>query len=158
MRVIQRSRNFGARVAESPQEATHRYEPVAVTSNRRAPLVLPAALGTGVGDAEDEVDDDGEEEDDGEDGGAEAVVEAGLAPHAYGFRAPVVGEEGVDHGEHGDAGEEEGGDEGGPVAEVQHADGQRPQDHREVQPRQERPLVGEEDLGLDARRQGDPLA
>ena len=122
------------------------------------PLVLPAALGAGVGDAEDEVDDDGEEEDDGEDGGAEAVVEAGLAADAYGLGAPVVREERVDHGEHGDAGEEEGRDEGGPVPEVQHPDRQRPQDHREVQPRQERPLVREEHLRLHARGQGDALA
>lgn len=46
----------------------------------------------------------------------------------------MVGRQGVNHGEHGHAGEEEGRDEGGPVAEVEHANGQRAEDDGEVEP------------------------
>lgn len=46
----------------------------------------------------------------------------------------MVRYEGVDHGGHGDAREEEGRDEGGAVAKVEHADGERAEDHGEVQP------------------------
>lgn len=112
----------------------------------------------GVHDAQYKVDDDGEEQDNGQHRGAEAVVEAGLAADAYRLGAPVVGDEGVDHGEHGDAGEEKGRDEGDAVAKVEHANGQGANDDGEVEPREKGALVGEEDLGLDARGQGDALA
>ena len=87
-----------------------------------------------VRDPEDKVDDDGEEQDDGEEGGTEAVIEAGLTAHPYRLGPPVVRYEGVDHGGHGDAGEEEGRDEGGPVAKVEHADGEGAEDDGEVEP------------------------
>jgi len=96
--------------------------------------VLPLFLLRGVCDAEDEVDDDGQQQDNGEEGRAEEVVEAGLAAQADGAGAPMVCEQGVDHGGHGNDGEEEGGDEGRAVAKVQHADGERAQDDGEVQP------------------------
>lgn len=70
----------------------------------------------------------------------------------------MVRYEGVYHGRHGHAREEEGRDEGGPVAKVEHAHGQRAEDDGEVQPREEGPLVGEEDLGLDARGERNALA
>lgn len=111
-----------------------------------------------VRDPQDKVDHDREEQDDGQKGGAEAVVEARLAAHAYRLGAPVVRYEGVDHGGHGDAREEERRDEGGAVAKVEHADRQGAEHDREVEPREEGPLVGEEDLGLDARRERDALA
>lgn len=87
-----------------------------------------------VHDAEDKVDDNGQEEDDGEDGRAEAVVKAGLAPHANALRSPVVRDEGVDHGQHGDSREQEGGDEGDAVTKVEHADGQGTNHDGEVEP------------------------
>lgn len=114
-------------------------------------------LGT-IGDPQHEVDDDGQQQNDGQDRGAEAVVEPGLPPHPYRPRPPVVREQGVHHGEHGDAGEEEGRDEGDAVAKVEHADGEGAEDDGEVEPRQEGPLVGEEDLGLDPGREGNALA
>ena len=95
---------------------------------------------------------------DGQERRAEPVVEAGLAPDPYALGPPVVRHEGVYHGRHGDAREEEGGDEGGPVAKVQHADGERAEDDGEVEPREEGALVGEEDLGLDAGGEGDAFA
>lgn len=45
-----------------------------------------------------------------------------------------------------------------PIREVEQADGQPAQEHREVEPREEGALVGEEDFGLEAEGQGDALA
>lgn len=87
-----------------------------------------------VRDAEDEVHHHSQEQDDGQEGWAEAVVEAGLAADPDRLRTPVVREQGVQHRGHGHHGEQEGRDEGGPVTEVQHADGQGAEDDREVEP------------------------
>jgi len=65
---------------------------------------------------------------------AKAIVEAGLAAEANALRAPVIGEEGVEHCGHSDDSEQEGADEGGAVAEVQHADGERAENDGEVEP------------------------
>lgn len=64
----------------------------------------------------------------------------------------------VNHSSHRDRGEEEGGDEGRAVAEVQHSDGEGAQDDAEVEPGEEGALVGEEDFGLDAGGEGDALS
>lgn len=88
----------------------------------------------------------------------EPVVEPGLAPRAYTFRPPVVRHEGVHQREDGHAGEEEGGDEGGAVAKVEHAQREGAEDDGEVEPREEGALVCEEDFGLDAGGEGDTLA
>lgn len=64
----------------------------------------------------------------------------------------------VDHGAHGDDGEESCGDTTDTVAEVQQADGETAEDDGEVQPREKGALVGEEDLWLDAGGEGDTLA
>lgn len=69
------------------------------------------------------------EDDDREDSRAELIIEPSLAPQPDGLRSPVEGDQRVDHGEDGREREEEGGDEGGPVTEVQHADGQRADDY-----------------------------
>ena len=66
--------------------------------------------------------------------------------------------EGINHGGHRDDGEEEGGDEGRTVAEIQHADSKGAEDHGEVEPAEEGALVGEEDFGFDAGGEGDALA
>ncbi len=97
-------------------------------------LMLAMLFLVRVHDAEDKVDNDSQQKDNGQDRGAEAVIKASLAPHAYRLGTPVVGDEGVDHGEHGDAGEEKGGDEGDPVAKVEHANGQGADDDGEVEP------------------------
>lgn len=70
----------------------------------------------------------------------------------------MVGPQRVEQGEDGHACEEEGGDLGGAVAEVEHAHGQGADDDGEVQPREEGALVGEVDFGLDAGGEGDALA
>lgn len=70
----------------------------------------------------------------------------------------MIRDERVDHRSHRDGGEQERGDEGRAVAEVQHADGERAQDDGEVQPREEGALVGEEDFRLDAYGERDALA
>jgi len=87
-----------------------------------------------VGNPEHEIDHDSAQQDDSQEGGTKPVIEARLPAHSYRLGSPVVRYEGVDHGGHGDACEEEGRDEGGPVAKVQHADRERPEDDGEVEP------------------------
>jgi hypothetical protein len=112
----------------------------------------------GVLDAQNEVYDDGSEKGDGEDGRAKAVVEAALSAATDTLCSPVEGDDGVDHGAHGDDGEEGGGDATDAIAKVQQTNGETAEDDGEVQPREKGALVGEEDLWLDAGREGDALA
>ena len=70
-------------------------------------------------------------------------------------------EERVEHGRHRDQGEEGGRGARGGVAgagEVEQPQGEGADEGGELQPGEEGALVGEEDLGLDARGQGDALA
>lgn len=87
-----------------------------------------------VGDSEDKVDNDGQEQDNGQNSRTETVVEAGLSPHSYRLSSPVVCHQGVQHGQHGDAGEEERRNEGDAVTEVEHTNGQGAKDDGEVEP------------------------
>jgi hypothetical protein len=105
-----------------------------------------------------EVHDHGRKQGNREDRGAKAIVKAALATLPYALSAPVEGDEGVGHSGHGNEGEEAGGDLADLVAKVQQADGEAAQDDGEVQPREEGALVGEEDLGLDARGECDAFA
>lgn len=83
---------------------------------------------------EDEVDNDGQQQDDGQESGTESVIETSLPPHSYRLCSPVVCDQGVDHGQHGHAGKEEGGDERHSVAKVKHSDGQGTEDDGKVEP------------------------
>lgn len=112
--------------------------------------ILATASAALVTHTQDEIDDDGHEQDDCEDSGTETIVKASLAAHANTLGAPVVGEEGIDHGQHGDDGEQQGGDLGRGVAKVEHANSQRAEDDGKVEPGEEGALIGEEDLGFDA--------
>lgn len=80
------------------------------------------------------VDDHGQQQNDGQDRGSKAIIEARLAPHPYALGPPMIREQGVYHGQHGNTREEEGRDEGRAVSEVEHADGQGAEDHGEVEP------------------------
>lgn len=110
------------------------------------------------GNAQNEVDNDGSQEGNGQNGGTKAVVKTTLASHADALCSPVVGGEGVEHSSHGDKSEETSRDLTDPVAEVEETDGETAEDDGEVQPAEEGTLVGEEDLGLDARGEGNALA
>lgn len=70
----------------------------------------------------------------------------------------MEGDHGVDHGCHGDNGEEGGGDAADAVAEVEEADCEPAEDDGEVEPGEEGALVGEEDFWFDAGWEGDALA
>lgn len=111
-----------------------------------------------IGNPQNKVHDDGQQENNGQNRRAEPVIETGLSSHPDRLGSPVVGNQGVDHGQHGDTGEEKGRDEGGAVAKVEHPNRQRAQDNSKVQPGQKGTLVGEEDLGLDSRGKGNALA
>lgn len=67
----------------------------------------------------------------------------------------MEGDESVDHSAHGDNGEESGGDAAYRVTEIEESHGEPAEDDGEVKPRQEGALVGEENLGFDARGEGD---
>jgi hypothetical protein len=66
-------------------------------------------------------------------------------------------DEGVDHGTHGDEGEEASGDATNGIAEVEEADRQASEDDGEIEPGEKGALIGEEDFGLHAGGQGDSL-
>jgi hypothetical protein len=66
-------------------------------------------------------------------------------------------DEGVDHGTHGDEGEEAGRDAADSIAEVEEADGEASEDDGEVEPGDKGALVGEEDFGLHAGGESDAL-
>ena len=70
----------------------------------------------------------------------------------------MIRKNGVNHSRHGDNGEKESGDESWPVAKVQHANCESSEDDGEVQPREERSLVGEEDFGFDTGGKSDTFA
>lgn len=64
-----------------------------------------ATFGTGISDAQNEVDDNGQQQNDGQDRWTEAIVKPSLALDPYRSGSPMVREEGIYHGEHGDTGE-----------------------------------------------------
>lgn len=70
----------------------------------------------------------------------------------------MISDQSVDHGGHGDGGKQAGADATDAIAEVEEADGQAAEDDGEVEPREEGPLVGEEDFGFHARGEGDAFA
>ncbi|RFU29679.1 hypothetical protein B7463_g6672, partial [Scytalidium lignicola] len=76
----------------------------------------------------------GQQQDDSQKCRPKPVIKPSLSPQSDGFRSPMVREERIDHGDHGNEGEEEGGDEGWTVTEVQHANGEGAEDDGEVEP------------------------
>lgn len=70
----------------------------------------------------------------------------------------MVGEEGVEHAEEGDEGEEPCRNLTDAIAKVEQANGEAADDDGKLQPGEEGALVGEKDLGLDADGQSDALA
>jgi hypothetical protein len=110
------------------------------------------------GQPQHKVDNDGRKQGNSQDCRTKPVIETTLSPHPYTPCAPVESEQRVYHGHHGNEGEEAGGDFSDLVAEVQEADCEAAEDDGEVEPGEESTLVGEEDLGLDSRGEGDALA
>lgn len=64
----------------------------------------------------------------------------------------------IDHGRHGDEGEQAGGNAADLVAEVEQADGEPAEDDGEVEPGEEGAFVGEKNFGLHPRGQGDAFS
>lgn len=83
---------------------------------------------------QDKVDNDGQQEDDGQESRTKSVVEPSLPPHSYRLCSPVVRYQSINHGQHGHAREEEGGDERHSVTKVEHADCQSAEDNGKVEP------------------------
>lgn len=88
----------------------------------------------GIDYPQNKVDDNGQQEHNSQYCRAEPVVEAGLAAQPDRLGSPVVRHQRVEQGEDGDAGEEEGRDEGGSVTEVEHTQGESSEDDGEVEP------------------------
>lgn len=87
-----------------------------------------------VQDAQNKVDHDSQQENNGQDGRAETIVETSLSPHSYGLCSPVICDQRVDHGQHGDSSEQERRDEGDTVTKVEHANGQGANNDSKVEP------------------------
>lgn len=66
---------------------------------------------------------DGRQKRHSENGRSEAIINATLAAFANTLRAPVECDQRIDHGGHGDDGEQTGGDAADAVTEVQESDG-----------------------------------
>lgn len=81
-----------------------------------------------------EVDDDGRQQSNRQHRRTEAVIEATLAALPDTLGAPVEGDEGVQHGRHGDKREETGANLADLVTKVEEADGEAAQDDGEVEP------------------------
>lgn len=110
-----------------------------------------------LGHSKNKVDDNGGQQEDTQHGGAESVIVGARATLPDGSSSPVVGDESVTHGGHGNQGEHACGDSTDLVTEVKKTNGQTAKDDGEVEPRQEGSLVSEEDLGLDSGGQSDSL-
>lgn len=63
-----------------------------------------------------------------------SIVKPALTPLSYTLRTPMVCEQGVDHGAHGNEGEQTRADATDVVAEVEQTDGESAQDDGEVKP------------------------
>lgn len=88
-----------------------------------------------------------------QEGRTQAIIKPALAAHADAPGAPVERDEGVDHGGHGDEGEQSRRDATGAVMpEVEQAHREPAEDDGEVQVREEGALVGEEYFRLHSRR------
>ena len=120
-------------------------------------LVLRVVLG-GIYDPEDKVDNNCQQEHDGQDGRTKSIIEASLAPQPDGLGAPMVRYQRIEKGEDRYSSEEEGRDEGGAIAKVEHAQGQGPKHDGEVEPREECTLIGKENLGFNASGKSNTLA
>lgn len=84
--------------------------------------------------AEDKVDHDGGQQGNSKDSRSEAVVETALPAPTDTLRTPVKRHYGVDHGCHGNDGEQGGGDATDTVSEVEETHGQTTEDDGEVKP------------------------
>jgi hypothetical protein len=113
---------------------------------------------TGSRHTEDKVDNDSSQKSNSQDSRTKAIVETTLTPHTNALCSPVVGEEGIDHGGHGDQSKETSRDLADPVAKVEETDGKTAEDDGKVQPTEKGTLVCKKDFGLDARGQSDALA
>jgi hypothetical protein len=113
---------------------------------------------TSSSNTEDKVDDNSGQQSNSQNGRTEAIVETALTSHTDALCSPVEGDECVDHGGHGNQGEQTSRDLTDLVTEVEETDCKTAQDDGEVEPTEKSTLVGEEDLGLNTSGQGDALA
>jgi hypothetical protein len=98
------------------------------------PLTMLLLLLRRIRDPEHEVDNNRQEKDDREESRSKSIIEPGLAPQSNRFRTPMICEQCIHHRSHCDNCEEEGRDEGRPIAEVQHANCEGAEDDGEVEP------------------------
>lgn len=119
---------------------------------------LELAFLTWVRDPEHEIDDHSQQQYDSQHSRPKTIIEASLTPQSDTLCPPMIREKGVNHSRHGDDSEQEGRDESGPVAKVQHADRESPQDYGEVQPWEKCSLISEENFGFDPGGKSDAFA
>lgn len=108
-------------------------------------------------DSQHKVDNNGNQKENTQHGWTETVIVWTRTSHSNGLSSPVVGDQSIYHRQHGNECEQTRTDSADLVTEVQQTNTKRPQDHGEVQPRQEGSLIGEEDLWLDSSGQCNSL-
>lgn len=111
-------------------------------------------LGT---DSQHKVDHHCNQKEDTQHGRAKSVIIWARASQPDSLSSPVIGDQCVDHGQHGNECEQTSTDSSNQVTEVQQTHTQGAQNDGEVQPGKEGSLIGEEHFWLDSGRQGDSL-
>lgn len=95
---------------------------------------------------------------DSQDGRPESIINPALASFPNALGPPMECNKGIYHSGHGNDSEEAGRDASDTISEVEQTHCQSAEDDSEVEPGKEGSLVGEEDLGLYAGREGNPFA
>ena len=127
-------------------------------SNQKGGIKAVASVQLVVLHTQSKVDHDSRQQGNGQNGWSKPVIKTTLTSAPNTLCSPVEGDDGVNHGRHCDDGEEGSGYATDSVAKIEQADSQTAEDDGEIQPREERSLVGEEDFGLNASGKGDALA
>lgn len=92
------------------------------------------SIGLSIANPQNEVNNNGRQEGQGQNSRSKAVIDSALSTAADTLCAPVEGDECIDHGRHGDDGEEGGGDAANAITKVEQPDGEAAQDDGEVEP------------------------
>jgi hypothetical protein len=108
--------------------------------------------------SENKVDNNSRQQGDSKHRWSKAVIKPALSTLPYTLRSPMKGKKRINHGGHGDDGEQAGRDAANAVAEIQKTDGEAAENDGEVKPWEKGSFIGEEDLGLNTSGEGDALA
>jgi hypothetical protein len=92
------------------------------------------SIGLSITNPQNKVNNNGRQKSQGQNSRSKAVIDPALSTTPDTLSAPVEGDECIDHGRHGDDGEEGGGDTADAITEIEEPDGETAQDDGEVEP------------------------